>query len=148
MPLTIRPLSAEDRPEWGALWCEYLAFYDTRLSDDVYTATFERLLGAPPQHGLIAHQDGRAVGLAHYIFHAHNWHLAPVCYLQDLYTCAAHRKQGVGQALIEAVYSAADAAGAADTYWMTQDFNAPARRLYDRIGQLTPFVKYTRGCRS
>jgi hypothetical protein len=29
-------------------------------------------------------------------------------------------------------------------YWTTQDFNAPARRLYDQVGQLTPFIKYVR----
>jgi hypothetical protein len=29
-------------------------------------------------------------------------------------------------------------------YWMTQDFNANARLLYDRIGSLTPFIKYSR----
>ncbi len=55
------------------------------------------------------------------------------------------RGQGIGRALIEAVYAAADEAGAADTYWMTQESNATARQLYDRIGQLTPFVKYSRG---
>jgi hypothetical protein len=28
--------------------------------------------------------------------------------------------------------------------WLTQDFNATARQLYDRIGQKTPFIKYAR----
>jgi len=27
---------------------------------------------------------------------------------------------------------------------MTQDFNENARLLYDRIGTLTPFIKYSR----
>lgn len=98
MPLTIRPISAEDRPDWAALWTDYLAFYDTRLPPEVFDATFSRLLGAAPQHGLIATQGGRAVGLAHYMFHPHNWHIAPVCYLQDLYARPEHRGQGVGAA--------------------------------------------------
>jgi len=46
--------------------------------------------------------------------------------------------------LIEAVYKAADDAGAPSVYWMTQEFNTNARKLYDRIGQLTPFIKYQR----
>jgi hypothetical protein len=29
-------------------------------------------------------------------------------------------------------------------YWMTQEFNTKARRLYDRIGKVTPFIKYSR----
>ncbi len=44
----------------------------------------------------------------------------------------------------EAVYKAADDAGAPGVYWTTQHFNETARRLYDRIGQLTPFIKYQR----
>ena len=55
------------------------------------------------------------------------------------------RGQGVGRKLIEAVYSAADDAGSPSVYWMTQDFNTEARKLYDRIGKLSPFIKYERG---
>jgi hypothetical protein len=51
---------------------------------------------------------------------------------------------GVGRALIEAVYAEADRDGCPNVYWMTQEFNETARRLYDRIATLTPFVKYSR----
>ncbi len=27
-------------------------------------------------------------------------------------------------------------------YWHTQDFNATARQLHDRVANLTPFIKY------
>jgi len=47
---------------------------------------------------------------------------------------------GVGRALIEAVYAEADAAGCPAVYWLTQDLNAPARRLYDRVAHVTPFI--------
>jgi GNAT superfamily N-acetyltransferase len=66
------------------------------------------------------------------------------CYLQDLYTAPSVRGQGIGRALIEAVYKAADDNGTPKVYWMTQEFNKTARQLYDRIAQLTPFVKYSR----
>ena len=67
-----------------------------------------------------------------------------VCYLQDLYATPESRGTGVGRALIEAVYAAADTAGAPSVYWLTQDFNETARKLYDRIGVKTPFIKYSR----
>jgi GNAT superfamily N-acetyltransferase len=67
-----------------------------------------------------------------------------VCYLQDLYADPAVRGTGIGRKLIEAVYAAADAAGAPAVYWLTQDDNATGRRLYDRVGQLTNFIKYQR----
>jgi GNAT superfamily N-acetyltransferase len=67
-----------------------------------------------------------------------------VCYLQDLYTVPMCRGQGLGRALIEAVYQAADAHGTPTVYWLTQDFNHTARQLYDRVATLTPFIKYNR----
>ncbi len=146
MAVTIRPLAQSDHAEWRRLWTAYLAFYETTLPEDVYASTWARLFDAGEYEpsGLIAEVDGKPVGLVHYIFHRTNWAVANTCYLQDLYADPEVRGQGVGRALIEAVYAKADAAGAASVYWMTQDFNATARTLYDRIGKLTPFIKYQR----
>ena len=146
MPLTIRPLTAADRTEWHRLWTAYLDFYETTLPEEVFQTTFQRLLSPdhPDQNALIADLDGRAVGLVHYIWHAHNWRVEDICYLQDLYADPEVRGQGVGRALIEAVYAAADAHGTPAVYWMTQTHNTTARRLYDRIATVTPFIKYTR----
>ncbi|MEM9181418.1 MAG: GNAT family N-acetyltransferase, partial [Pseudomonadota bacterium] len=80
-----------------------------------------------------------------YLFHRHGWIVANTCYLQDLYARPDVRGRGIGRALIEAVYAAADAAGAAKVYWQTQHSNRTARQLYDRVGELTPFIVYQRG---
>lgn len=146
MTINIRPLRSSDREQWTALWRAYLAFYDTEKPQEVYDTTWVRLMSAGEDpHGLCAVDgSGRLVGLVHYIFHRSCWQVGPACYLQDLYADPSVRGQGVGRALIEAVYDAADQAGADSVYWLTQDFNATARRLYDRIGRLTPFIKYTR----
>ena len=142
----IRPLQAADRDQWSDLWTAYLAFYETKLGPEIYDVFFERLLGDDPQdfHCLVAEQDGKLVGLTHYIYHRHGWKIENVCYLQDLYVDPEIRGSGAGRALIEAVYKAADDAGCPSVYWLTQDFNSQARQLYDRIGQLTPFIKYSR----
>ncbi|HEU0317849.1 MAG TPA: GNAT family N-acetyltransferase, partial [Solirubrobacteraceae bacterium] len=66
------------------------------------------------------------------------------CYLEDLFVARAARGGGAGRALIEAVYAAADARGADRVYWHTQEFNAPARSLYDTVGRRTSFIVYTR----
>ena len=146
MPLKIRPLGIEDRSEWAQMWSDYLSFYDTEVAPEVYETTFARLINPANrvQNALVAELDGAAVGLVHYIYHAHNWRAEDVCYLQDLYAKDAVHGQGIGRALIEAVYAAADANGTPSVYWMTQDFNENARLLYDRIGTLTPFIKYSR----
>ena len=63
---------------------------------------------------------------------------------EKLATAQAARGCGVGRSLIEAVYAAADARGADQVYWLTQEFNATARRLYDQVATATPFIKYRR----
>lgn len=144
--LSVRPLAPADHAEWRRLWTAYLAFYETTVPEEVYETYWRRLLGDDPQDfsGLIAERDGRALGLTHYIFHRHGWKVENVCYLQDLYVDPDLRGTGAGRALIEAVYAAADRAGSPSVYWLTQDFNETARKLYDRIGTLTPFIKYQR----
>lgn len=144
--VTVRSLRTEDEPAWRALWTAYLAFYESTVSEEVYASTFARLLGDDPRdfNALVAEQNGRLVGLTHYLFHRHAWKVEEVCYLQDLYAAPEVRGQGVGRALIETVYARADAQGAPTVYWLTQEFNATARQLYDRMATLTPFIKYQR----
>lgn len=146
MSTIARPLRPDDQAAWRQLWSDYLAFYGTSVSEEVYASTFSRLLGIDPQDFscLIAEQDGKPVGLAHFLFHRHAWKIENVCYLQDLFVAPLTRGTGAGRALIEAVYAAADAAGAPAVYWLTQDFNHSARQLYDRVARVTPFIRYVR----
>lgn len=144
--LTVRELREDDRSQWSEMWTDYLAFYKTSVPDTVYDTTFARLIGDDPQDFscFVAERDGRLVGLTHYLFHRHAWKTENTCYLQDLYARPETRGSGVGRALIEAVYDKADEVGAPSVYWLTQDFNETARKLYDRIGKLTPFIRYQR----
>jgi len=146
MPALIRPLQPDDQDEWRRLWTGYLAFYQTTVPEAVYASTFARLLGSDPRDfsALVAERDGQLLGLTHYLFHRHCWKIEDVCYLQDLFVAPEARGTGLGRALIEAVYAAADAAGAPAVYWLTQDFNTEARQLYDRVAQVTPFIRYIR----
>lgn len=145
--LIIRPLRAEDEAQWRRLWTDYLAFYESTVPEEVYQTTFERMLsdGEYEPSALIAELDGTPVGLVHFLFHRHCWKTQNACYLQDLYADPQVRGTGVGRALIEAVYAAADEAGCPSVYWLTQDFNETARQLYDRIAKKTPFIVYRRG---
>lgn len=145
-PVTIRNLRDQDRDQWGSLWRDYLAFYETEVPARIYDILFSRLLGDDPRdfNARVAEVDGRLVGLTHYLFHRHGWKEEEVCYLQDLYAAPDMRGRGVGRKLIEAVYKAADDHGAPSVYWLTQEFNHTARDLYDRVAVLTPFIKYQR----
>lgn len=142
----VRPLMASDRDAWAVLWAAYLEFYDSTVPAATYDVFFDRLLGSDPQDfdALVAVVDGKLVGITHFLFHRHGWKVENVCYLQDLYAAPSARGMGIGRALIEAVYAAADTNGTPTVYWLTQDDNAQARKLYDRIGQLSNFIKYGR----
>lgn len=147
MPLTVRPLRPDDRAAWQVLHEGYHAFYDRPgLPQSFHDQAFQRLMSGNAQdfHGLVADDGGRLLGLVHYVFHPHLWRPEGVCYLQDLFTAPVARGQGVGRALIEAVYAAADAEGVPAVYWTTQEFNYAGRILYDKVGTRTPFIRYTR----
>ncbi len=143
--ITVRPLEAGDRAAWGLLWEAYLAFYRTTLPPEVFEAQFARLLAGDPFFGLVAADvAGRSVGLCHCILHGHGWRLERVVYLQDLFVGEAARGLGAGRALIEGAYAEADRRGAPHVYWLTEDSNATARLLYDRVARHTPFTRYVR----
>ena len=142
----LRGLDKDDFEGWKVLWRMYLDFYETHLSEEVYEKTFERLISKDitSQNAIVAMGSSKIVGLVHFIFHPHNWKIEDVCYLQDLCVLDTLRGQGIGRLLIEAVYDEADKRGVPTVYWLTQDFNKPARLLYDKIATLTPFIKYNR----
>src|ERR1700756_1336025 len=143
--IEIRPLEARDRAQWNALWSGYLRFYRQHLPTEVTDGTFARLIDArAPLHGLVAERGGALAGFVHYQFHPTSWSLRDSCYLEDLYVASEARGGGVGRALIRAVYEAADRAQAASVYWLTQEFNAEGRALYDTLARRTSFIRYAR----
>jgi GNAT superfamily N-acetyltransferase len=144
--LTLAAIAPSDEGVWRELWRGYLDYYETELPDEIYRSSFARLCdpAVTNYNGFIARVNGKAVGLVHFIYHLHGWCAEDVCYLQDLYTTPDARGAGVGKTLIEAVYAAADANGTPRVYWLTQDFNHTARRLYDQVARLSPFIKYDR----
>lgn len=144
MTFTIRSLAAEDHQKWQDLWLGYLEFYESRVPDEVTQLTWQRLLtpNEDPQGRCAVDEEGELIGIVHFLFHRSSWTVGDYCYLQDLFVSAAARKQGVGAALIASVKEEAKDKGASQVYWLTQQKNANARRLYDQVGELTPFIKY------
>lgn len=138
----ITPLRPEDEPRWAELWRAYLAFYETALPAEQFADTWSRILYGTQIHGLAARREGAIVGITHYLFHPTAWAIAPACYLQDLYVDEAARRTGAGRALIEAVAERARERGASRLYWLTQENNAVARRLYDRLARHSGFIRY------
>jgi GNAT superfamily N-acetyltransferase len=145
--LEIRSARRDDFPAWKELWDGYNAFYgragDTALPLEVTQMTWSRFFDAyEPMHALVAARAGTLIGLAHYLYHRSTIQLAPTCYLQDLFTAESARGQGVGRALIAALYERAREAGVPRVYWHTHETNATAMKLYDRVAAKSGFVVY------
>ena len=145
--LIVRPVRPDDFEQWLPLWDGYNAFYErvgpTALDPAITRATWQRFFDAnEPVWGLVAERDGQLLGLTHYLFHRSTLAIELSCYLNDLFTSESARGQGVGRALIEAVYDRARAAGSSRVYWLTQETNATARLLYDRIAANSGFIVY------
>ena len=147
--IIIRPIERTDYARWLPLWDGYNAFYGrsgpTALAPEITQATWSRFFDpAEPVHAVVAERGAELLGLAHYLFHRSTTLLAPICYLQDLFTAQAARGQGAGRALIEAVYERACSAGSARVYWQTHETNATARALYDKVAAHYGFIVYRR----
>ncbi|HEX5737727.1 MAG TPA: GNAT family N-acetyltransferase, partial [Hydrogenophaga sp.] len=97
-----------------------------------------------PVKAFVAVQEQQVVGLVHIVYHPSTSRLRDVCYLQDLFTLPDARGQGVGRALIEAVYAAAKTAGCSRVYWTTYENNLTARRLYDQVTSYNGAIMYAR----
>ena len=139
----IRPIEPGDREAWTQLWKAYLAFYETVLPDEVFASTWSRLLDpTEPTWGVFALQDGRPVGLVHWLYHRTNWAISDNCYLQDLFVTPEGRGGGHGRALIEHVAADARTRNCARLYWNTHETNATAMQLYDRLASQSGFVQY------
>ncbi|TDV64349.1 GNAT family N-acetyltransferase [Pseudomonas sp. LP_7_YM] len=141
--LQIRPVTADDHEAWLPLWNAYLAFYKTELTDAVTQSTWQRFLDSnEPTNAALAWQNGKAVGMVHFIYHRSNWSINWSCYLQDLLVSVEQRGTGVGRKLIEYVYATAKKDGADKVHWLTHESNATAIQLYERIAERPGLIQF------
>jgi GNAT superfamily N-acetyltransferase len=163
--IEISQLGLGDRDAWEVLARGYKEFYRNPLPDEAYEVTWRRLTGRTDGvdrtdrangtnetgeidrtgktelYALGARLDGRLAGITHYLFHPMVW-AGEACYLQDLFVDAGVRGRGAARALIEGVAQAARRRGADRLYWTTQEDNARARALYDKVARYNGFIRY------
>lgn len=145
MSLNIRPLMAEDRREWEALFHAYREFHKLPLDNSVSDNVWGWLMDSShPCFGLSAESDGNIAGIAHY-------HVSPnsivgdaILHLDDLYTSPTHRGHGVATQLIERLGGIARDHHASEIRWVTNGWNSEARNYYRKISTETDWVTFTR----
>ena len=139
----IKPTSLEDKEQWLPLWNVNLTFYGTELPDEVTNATWENIHQEDyPVNALGAYIDNQMVAFVTFTYHRSTWSTGYYCYLEDLFVGEQARRKGIAEALIKGVDQVRKDYGATRLYWMTQGGNESARRVYDRLADITDFVQY------
>ena len=141
--VTVRPIEGSDKERWLELWNGYLTFYESTLSSELTELTWSRLHDPSFNlYGIVAENDGKVIGITHYLFRPSSWAQNDYCYLEDLYVDPALRGAGAGRSLIDAVIAAARAKMSGRVYWTTKESNTRARVLYDSYSPASEFVQY------
>jgi GNAT superfamily N-acetyltransferase len=141
--MKIRCVTPTDFDQWKPLSQGYNHFYERTLPLEVTETTWSRFFdSSEPVHAMVAEKEGQLVGLVHYLFHRSTSMIEQSCYLQDLFTAESARGQGIGRALIEAVYEKAKSAGSSRVYWLTHETNVIAQNLYNQVAENSGFIVY------
>ena len=144
MTITIRPPSASDRPRWEALFQAYAEFYETSIPEGGVDRVWAWIVDPANDFwcDLAENDRGEVVAFTQYQLMHRSLGGSMVCYLSDLYVDPEQRGGGVGRALIDHVLAFARARGLPGVRWLTQEFNYPARQLYDSYAPKTDFILY------
>jgi len=117
-----------------------IAFRDhlgsTRPSDNAMLAGVERLMEGVEAEFLLASpdEDSPPAGVAQLRFRFSVWEAAPDCWLEDLFVRDDARRRGVGVALVKAALRRARERGSRRIELDTNEDNAAAIALYERVG--------------
>jgi ribosomal protein S18 acetylase RimI-like enzyme len=133
----ISVVAEADLEELLPLMRGYCDFYEVAPSDEALLALSRALIADPSREGLqlIARQpDGLAVGFATVYWTWQTTVAARLAVMNDLFVAPAGRGSGVAERLIAACRERAAEHGARSLAWQTAKDNAPAQKVYDRVG--------------
>jgi GNAT superfamily N-acetyltransferase len=132
----IRAAERDDVPRVFAMVVELASYERAAESVTGDPQRLERaLFGADPAaEALVAERDGDVVGFALFFRTFSTWLCLPGLWLEDLYVSPAHRRAGVGRALLAHLAAVAVARGCGRLEWSALRWNEPALRFYDALG--------------
>lgn len=141
--MLIRPPVAADRPEWERLYAGYAAFYKVTQTPEMRATVWGWLHDPAHQtRGLVAEEEGRLIGLAHFRPFARPLSASTGGFLDDLFVDPAARGSGAADALIGAIADEGRKQGWTVIRWITAEDNYRARALYDRVAEKTKWATY------
>ncbi|MCY1513096.1 Acetyltransferase (GNAT) family protein [compost metagenome] len=142
--MPIHAASPADLDDLGPLFADYLTFYavdKTLPAIQVFLGT--RLSRGDSTIFIARDAQGVAQGFVQLYPLFSSLALQPAWLLSDLYVSEAARRQGVGEALMNAARAHAEANGACGLQLETARSNLAGQALYERLGYVRDEVFYT-----
>jgi GNAT superfamily N-acetyltransferase len=130
-PLVIRDARDGDVPELLEMFVELAEYEDLLHELQATEKQLSEALFGPPEALIAELQDPHAViGYALYFPTFSSFLASSGVWLEDLFVRPAHRREGVGRALLAAVAARLRERGGGRLEWAALDWNEPALRFY------------------
>jgi len=151
----IRPAETRDLPRLGQLAGQLVRMHQeadpgrfllVERVEEGYARWFSRELGRPQAAVLVAARDGEVVGYAYGTVEGRDWNqlLDTHGALHDVFVASEARRGGVGRALVIAIVSALERAGAPRVVLSTMVANEAAQRMFRACGFRPTMLEMTR----
>lgn len=141
--ITIRKPESHEFERWAEIYNEYLAFYQTSLSEKALKKVWSWLFGPTPLlYCYLAEHLGNIIGLAHFRVFVRPIKGSAGIFLDDLIVSPKFRGNRVGYQLIQAVNNYAKEHHLSVVRWITAHDNFQAMKLYDEVAHKTSWIIY------
>ncbi|HBX55062.1 GNAT family N-acetyltransferase [Pseudomonas sp. UBA2684] len=142
--MPIHAAGPADLDDLVRLFADYLSFYEVARTPAAIQGFLAARLSAGDSTLFIARDEaGQALGFVQLYGFFSSLALEPAWLLSDLYVSQAARRQGVGEALMNAARAHAEATGACGLQLETAKSNLAGQALYERLGYVRDEVFYT-----
>lgn len=133
--MSVTAVGVADLDALVPLFAGYLQFYQVpRSATEIHAFLLERLQRGDAQLFIARDEQGMAQGFTQLYPLQSSLALAPAWLLSDLFVLPSARRQGVGEALMNAARAYAEARGACGLQLETAKTNLAGQALYERLG--------------
>lgn len=143
MDILIEKPVEKDFDSWAELYRQYADFYSMSLQDHTLKNVWSWIHDENQEfYCLIARDQGKIVGLAHFRSMLSPLRGAKVGFLDDLFVAPDHRGKGIVDSLFEGLQQRAKAEAWPFVRWITADDNYRAQGFYKKVSDQTKWVTY------